>query len=105
MCASRGQMLRTMRTTSLPIAGFIQAAREAQMELVPLTWASAEPCAHVETAAFDKIVGSLCDDLRAAMARGGLDGVYLDLHGAMVTEDFDDGEAEILSRGESCHPS
>ena len=32
------------------------------------------------------------------MAGRGSDGVYLDLHGAMVTEAFDDGEAEILRR-------
>src|SRR5262245_66294064 len=29
---------------------------------------------------------------------GPVDGVYLDLHGAMVTEHFDDGEGEILAR-------
>jgi microcystin degradation protein MlrC len=31
-------------------------------------------------------------------AAGKVDGVYLDLHGAMVTEHFDDGEGEILAR-------
>ena len=31
-------------------------------------------------------------------AAGPLDAVYLDLHGAMVTEHFDDGEGEILAR-------
>jgi len=31
-------------------------------------------------------------------AAGPLDAVYLDLHGAMVTEHFDDGEGEILRR-------
>ena len=29
---------------------------------------------------------------------GPVDGVYLDLHGAMVTEHFDDGEGELLAR-------
>ena len=29
---------------------------------------------------------------------GRLDGIYLDLHGAMVTESFDDGEGELLRR-------
>jgi microcystin degradation protein MlrC len=37
----------------------------------------------------------LLEDLRAA---GTLDAVYLDLHGAMVTEHFDDGEGELLAR-------
>src|SRR5258707_6721504 len=31
-------------------------------------------------------------------AAGRLDAVYLDLHGAMVTEHLDDGEGEILAR-------
>ena len=31
-------------------------------------------------------------------AAGPLDAVYLDLHGAMVTEHLDDGEGEILAR-------
>ena len=29
---------------------------------------------------------------------GSVDGVYLDLHGAMVTEHLDDGEGELLAR-------
>src|SRR6201996_2941634 len=31
-------------------------------------------------------------------AAGPIDAVYLDLHGAMVTEHFDDGEGEVLAR-------
>lgn len=96
---ARGEeMLHRMRSTSLPIAGFMKSAAEAGLELAPLTWASAEPCAHVQTAAFNRIVGALCDDLRRETEGRGIDGVYLDLHGAMVTQEHDDGEAEILRR-------
>jgi len=35
---------------------------------------------------------------RRIAAAGPLDAVYLDLHGAMVTEHLDDGEGEILAR-------
>ena len=45
--------------------------------------------------AFERITGFLCDDL-AAM--GPFDAVYLDLHGAMVTERYEDGEGEVLGR-------
>ena len=31
-------------------------------------------------------------------AAGTIDAVYLDLHGAMVSEHFDDGEGELLAR-------
>ncbi|CAE7333101.1 mlrC [Symbiodinium natans] len=96
-----GHLFETMCPINLPIGGFINAgtheSRAGDFHLEPLLWCSAEPCAHVETVAYDKISGMLCEDLESLMG-GGLDGVYLDLHGAMVTEDFDDGEAELLRR-------
>jgi microcystin degradation protein MlrC len=36
--------------------------------------------------------------VKALEEAGKLDGVYLDLHGAMVSEEFEDGEGEILRR-------
>jgi microcystin degradation protein MlrC len=45
--------------------------------------------------AYERIVQVMVDGIRAA---GPLDAVYLDLHGAMVTEHLDDGEGEILAR-------
>lgn len=80
---------------NIPIAGFIEAARPAGHELVPLLWCSAEPSSYVTRDAFERITAMLCDDLAAA---GPLDGVYLDLHGAMVVEHFEDGEGETLRR-------
>jgi microcystin degradation protein MlrC len=45
----------------------------------------------------------MLDDLAAHgaaenRAQGGIDGIYLDLHGAMVAEHHDDGEGELLRR-------
>jgi microcystin degradation protein MlrC len=45
--------------------------------------------------AFETIIGELVKRLQAALP---VDGVYLDLHGAMVCEHVDDGEGEILAR-------
>ena len=45
--------------------------------------------------AYERIVKVMVDGIKAA---GPLDAVYLDLHGAMVTEHLDDGEGEILAR-------
>jgi microcystin degradation protein MlrC len=45
--------------------------------------------------AYERIAGMLIEDLRAG---GPFDGVYLDLHGAMVAEHLDDGEGELLRR-------
>ncbi len=43
----------------------------------------------------ERIAKVMIDGIKAA---GPLDAVYLDLHGAMVTEHLDDGEGEILAR-------
>jgi microcystin degradation protein MlrC len=79
---------------NMPIEGFIRAASNAA-ELVPTLWTSAEPGGYVTDEAFERIARRLCDRLAAA---GALDGVYLDLHGAMVSRQFDDAEGEILER-------
>ncbi len=93
---SRGEALfEAVGGINLPIAGFVEAARGAGHGLTPLLWCSAPPSAQVTTDAFERITAMLCDDLAAA---GSLDAVYLDLHGAMVTEAHEDGEGEILRR-------
>src|SRR4029077_4970842 len=55
----------------------------------------ATPSAHVTQDAFERIAKVMIDGIASA---GRLDVVYLDLHGAMVTEHLDDGEGEILRR-------
>ncbi len=81
---------------NLPLAGFVEAAqRGGDMELVPLVWGSAEPSSYVTDDAFERISTLILDGIREA---GDIDGIYLDLHGAMVTESHEDGEGELLSR-------
>ena len=65
---------------NIPIGGFITAAEDWQ--LVPILWTSAEPAGYVADDAFDRIAAMICDGITAA---GAIDGLYLDLHGAMVT--------------------
>ncbi|MEM9762590.1 MAG: M81 family metallopeptidase, partial [Pseudomonadota bacterium] len=84
------------RGLNLPVAGFVQAAEDAgDIELAPLLWCAAEPAAHVTNEAFETITERLIALLAAA---GPVDALYLDLHGAMVTEAHDDGEGALLSR-------
>jgi microcystin degradation protein MlrC len=49
----------------------------------------------VTAEAFERITGELIGRLSAALP---VDAVYLDLHGAMVSEPFEDGEGELLRR-------
>jgi microcystin degradation protein MlrC len=89
-------LLPTMRGTSLPIAGAIAAADG--VDLVPLTWAMANPAGPVQDEAFERISALLCAGLAAALDAGPLDGVYLDLHGAAVNDTYPDMEGELLRR-------
>ena len=88
-------VLKVMRNINVGLAGFIGAAEANGWELVPTISCGASPSAHVTKDAFERIVKVLVDGIAAA---GPLDAVYLDLHGAMVTEHLDDGEGEILAR-------
>ncbi len=86
-------VLSVFNGLNIPVSGFIEAAGD--WELVPLLWTAAEPGGYVTAAAFDKITGMIC----SALSRlSGIDAVYLDLHGAMVVEHFQDGEGEVLRR-------
>ena len=80
---------------NIPISGFMKAARAAGQDLWPSLWCSAEPSSYVSRDAFERVMSMVCEDLAAGSP---LDAVYLDLHGAMVAEDFDDAEGEILRR-------
>ncbi|KPD10415.1 M81 family metallopeptidase [Phaeobacter sp. 11ANDIMAR09] len=89
------QVIEEIRGMNLPIAGFAAAALAAGIDVVPVLWCAAEPSAEVTDHAFEAI----CSMILAGIAKAGpLDAVYLDLHGAMVTESLADGEGEILRR-------
>src|SRR5215831_17284162 len=88
-------VLKVMRRINIGLAGFVEAAEANGWELVPTIACGASPSAHVTEDAFERIVKVMVDGIAIA---GPLDAVYLDLHGAMVTEHLDDGEGEILAR-------
>jgi microcystin degradation protein MlrC len=88
-------VLRIMRNINSGLAGFVEQAEANRWEMVPTISCGASPSAHVTEDAYERIVRVMVEGIKAA---GPLDAVYLDLHGAMVTEHLDDGEGEILAR-------
>jgi microcystin degradation protein MlrC len=88
-------VLKVMRHINVGLAGFVEAAEANGWEMVPTISCGASPSAHVTEDAFERIVTVMIDGIKAARQ---IDAVYLDLHGAMVTEHLDDGEGEILKR-------
>ncbi|NKB72475.1 MAG: hypothetical protein GKR89_35815 [Candidatus Latescibacteria bacterium] len=88
------QVLERFEGTNSAVGGFLAGCRENGHELLPTIYAGATPSAPAPRAVFDEIL----DDLLAHLERlGPVDGVLLDLHGAMVAEGVDDGEGHILS--------
>lgn len=89
------EMIRAVAGMNLPVSGFIEEINRMGHEVFPLTWCAATPSGPVTREAFEEIWGRIAGGLDSV---GDLDGIYLDLHGAMVTEHLDDGEGEILGR-------
>lgn len=79
------------------IDGFLAVAAEQGWTVVPSADYAATPSGLVDHAVFEAFWGAVQADLRAALA-GGLDGIFLGLHGAMMTTEEPDVEGELLRR-------
>src|SRR6266702_5981885 len=77
------ELIDAVKGYNIPIAGAVEALRGRGHHLVPLCWCSAPPSSYVERDAYEHVAVAMLEDLAAA---GSLDGIYLDLHGAMVAE-------------------
>ena len=88
-------MLDAVEGMNLGMSGFIQEAMVSGHELMPMLWCSATPSSFVTFDAYERVAGSMLDHLANSLP---VDAVYLDLHGAMVTEHQQDGEGELLAR-------
>ena len=76
------------------LAGLLEVGRRHDWTITHTNSAAAGPGGRVTRAAFE----ALTTPLMEAARQGGWDGVFLMLHGAMVTQDYEDGEGEILRR-------
>jgi microcystin degradation protein MlrC len=88
-------ILHLFPSMNVATGGFINQARQLGHRLKPIAWCAAVPSAHVTADAFERFSTLLLAGLEAARP---FDAVYLDLHGAMVTEHYEDGEGELLRR-------
>jgi microcystin degradation protein MlrC len=90
----------TYRGTGTGLGAYLDLAEREGAEVVLPIAAGASPSGPVEDAAYAHITDAICD----AAARGGFDGIMLDLHGAMVTQSLEDGEGEFLRRLRAIDP-
>jgi microcystin degradation protein MlrC len=84
---------RRFRGTNAIEAAFLDAAEKHGFELIWTVYGSAIPGGKVTQEAYEYFSGHLLEGIQAA---GHIDGVLLHLHGAMVTEQVDDGEGHLL---------
>ncbi len=94
----RGDVLKWLNGISFALSGFLQVM-DRELEIVPLLWTSGGAGGMVTRAAYERIAAELVAELSQQMP---VDAIYLDLHGAMVSEDFEDGEGELLRRIRAC---
>jgi microcystin degradation protein MlrC len=88
------EIIPKFRGTNTPTGGFIEGADVYGFELIPTIFAEPHPSAPTPRAIFDQVL----DDMLTRMAAASpIDGVLLELHGAMVAEGIDDGEGHILA--------
>ena len=97
LCAGDA-VLASVRGTSVPLAGALATAEAAGCTVIPTAWGFANPAGPVQDEAFERISALICAGLSNALDAGRLDGIYLDLHGAAVSDSFPDMEGELLRR-------
>lgn len=95
---NRGDAVIARRGDGSTIDGFLKVAEAEGWEVVPVADFSALPSGTADHAVFELFWTELRAGLVAALANGGLDGIWLALHGAMVTTESVDPEGELLAR-------
>jgi microcystin degradation protein MlrC len=86
-------MLDHFRGTNNCTGGFIAGAERHGFELLPLLWTFAYPGGLIPRADYEALKAEFVTRLRDVLP---VDGVLLDLHGAMVVEGCDDGDGDFL---------
>src|SRR5262249_49772287 len=91
----RGSELINVAGDGSPLAGAVETGQAAGWEILPLIDYRATPSATVE----DRVVEQFWEEFQA-LARPelaqGVDGIFLVLHGAMVSQSIADVEGELL---------
>ena len=87
------EIIDAFRETRTITGGFLDVAGQLNLQPVPLLWTFATPSGMVEHAAYEVLKTEFLTLLQNA---GKLDGVLLDLHGAMVTDELEDVEGDLI---------
>lgn len=86
------------RGTATATGGLIEAAERSGAKVSVALIARCAPSAAVEDEAFEALSSELCAAVARASEAGECDALFLELHGAMVTQSHEDGEGALLRR-------
>ncbi|MCC6313406.1 MAG: M81 family metallopeptidase [Thermomicrobiales bacterium] len=91
----RGDELLRYAGVNHSLGGTLDACRDLGIAVAPTFFADGVSTGTPDRATFEALAGELLRRIAAALPA---DGIVLNLHGAMVAEDFPDAEAEIVRR-------
>ncbi|MBW3543589.1 MAG: M81 family metallopeptidase [Planctomycetes bacterium] len=92
------EVIERFRGTNVCTGGFLESLERHGAQPVPLLRASAFPGGLIPAGDYAAMKDEMLERLDAAEREGGpVDGVLLDLHGAMVVEGIDDGDGDVLA--------
>jgi microcystin degradation protein MlrC len=89
----RGAELARLGEANTIVDGFVRGVRDCGLELVPLSWAKAQPGGLPSYETFMTLQDELLSRLRKVLP---VDGVLLSLHGSFAAEEIDDADGHIL---------
>jgi microcystin degradation protein MlrC len=94
----RGAEILTRRGDGSTIDGFLEVAETEGWTVVPVADFGALPAGLVDHAVFETFCTEMEKAAAEAIRNDGLDGIWLALHGAMITTQCEDPEGELLRR-------
>lgn len=83
------------RDNNIGLSGFIEQAQRLGHTITPVLWCEAPPFGIVTEHAYNHICDLICEGVAQ---HKDYDAIFLDLHGAMVSEVTQDGEGELAKR-------
>ena len=93
----RGEdLLDRFRGANICIGGFIDAAQRCGFEPVPLLSTSAHPGGRIHRQDYEDLRDEILQRLRDADLLVRLDGILLQMHGAMVADGIDDADGDMI---------
>ena len=91
------ELIQRFTNSNICTGGFIDGAKAHGFQLLPLLWGFAYPSGLILKDDYESLKQEFLDRLRMYETKGGpLDGILLDLHGAMVIEGIDDGDGDFI---------